>query len=37
MFSNKKVETWSIEEVSEFIKTIPGCSNLNELFIDEVS
>jgi len=36
--SNKKnAEFWTIEEVSEFIKSIPGCNKLNELFEKEVS
>ncbi len=34
--NEKNAEFWSIEEVSKFIKSIPGCNNLNELFEKEV-
>lgn len=34
--SKNNAELWTIEEVSQFIKTIPGCNKLNELFEKEV-
>ena len=37
ILSNKNnAEFWNTKEVSEFIKSIPGCESLNNLFENEV-